>query len=247
MNKMLQGKNTVIFDLDGTIVDTNGMWAYIDCEIIRNLSSNVEELRSISRVMIDFFSVNNEGDFTRRYYDYLRERYSFYTNDVDEVLELKNRLLDIYCKKKIKLKDGVVDFILFLRDKGFKIGLATTSCSNTVNNYFSSELIIGELRQRNLSCDFRDLFDVILTSDDVLVTKPNPEVYLKAVSMLGVNSQNCLVFEDSMTGIKAAKGAGIEVCSVYDEWIDQGEIKDMVDYSINDYSDFKINKLIRRR
>lgn len=140
-----------------------------------------------------------------------------------------------------------VDFILFLRNKGFKIGLATTSCSNTVNNYFSSELIIGELRQRNLSCDFRDLFDVILTSDDVLVTKPNPEVYLKAVSMLGVNSQNCLVFEDSMTGIKAAKGAGIEVCSVYDEWIDQGEIKDMVDYSINDYSDFKINKLIRRR
>lgn len=108
MNKMFQGKNTVIFDLDGTIVDTNGMWAYIDCEIIRNLSSNVEELRSISRVMIDFFSVNNEGDFTRRYYDYLREKYNFYTNDVDEVLELKDKLLDIYCKKKIKLKDGVV-------------------------------------------------------------------------------------------------------------------------------------------
>ena len=85
-----------------------------------------------------------------------------------------------------------------------------------------------------------------MTSDDVKFNKPNPEIYLKVISLFGVRTQDCLVFEDSMIGVKAAKGALIDVCSVYDEWINQDEIKDIVDYSISSYFDFGVKKLIKR-
>ena len=85
-----------------------------------------------------------------------------------------------------------------------------------------------------------------MTSDDVKFNKPNPEIYLKVISLFGVRNQDCLVFEDSMIGVKAAKVALIDVCSVYDEWINQDEIKDIVDYSISSYFDFGVKKLIKR-
>ena len=85
-----------------------------------------------------------------------------------------------------------------------------------------------------------------MTSDDVKFNKPNPEIYLKVISLFGVRNQDCLVFEDSMIGVKAAKGALIDVCSVYDEWINQDEINDIVDYFISSYFYFGVKKLIKR-
>jgi HAD superfamily hydrolase (TIGR01509 family) len=59
--------------------------------------------------------------------------------------------------------------------------------------------------------EFRDLFDAILTSEDFERSKPDPDCYLKAAARLGVNADDCVVFEDSFNGLKSGRAAGMFV------------------------------------
>ena len=69
--------------------------------------------------------------------------------------------------------------------------------------------------------------------------KPNPEVYLKAMQTLQAKPQECIVFEDSLIGIEAAKAAGLAVVAVYDKYsaADMEKIKKSADFFINDYAE----------
>lgn len=91
---------------------------------------------------------------------------------------------------------GVVDYLKAAKASGLKIGLASSSTYEWVSSHL-----------KNL-CLF-DYFECIRTSDDVEEVKPNPSLYLKAASCLGVEPDECLVFEDSANGALAAKRAGM--------------------------------------
>ncbi len=95
-----------------------------------------------------------------------------------------------------KLPSGLLDLLKNIKEKGYKIGIATMN-----ERKYSLEIlhILG----------IEKYFDAIITFEDVKKIKPHPEAYLKAAGMLGVNPENCIVIEDSVYGIQSAKSAGM--------------------------------------
>ncbi len=95
-----------------------------------------------------------------------------------------------------KLPSGLLSLLKKLKEKGYKIGIATMN-----ERKYSLEIL------RLLGIDA--YFNAIITFEDVKKLKPHPEAYLKAAGMLGVNPENCIVIEDSVYGIQSAKAAGM--------------------------------------
>jgi len=82
----------------------------------------------------------------------------------------------------------------------------------------------------------RDCFDAVVTGEEVLVKKPDPEIFIIAARNLGVEAENCLVFEDSAAGVKAAKEAGMRVVGIGEEG--RSETLAKADKVVADYTDF---------
>lgn len=96
------------------------------------------------------------------------------------------------------LNPGVREVLIFLSQKGLKIGLASASDKN-------------EIKEMLLETDLTDYFDIVLSGEQFEESKPNPEIYCIAARLLGTTPQNCIVIEDSDYGIQAGKSAGAYV------------------------------------
>lgn len=92
------------------------------------------------------------------------------------------------------------------------------------------------LKQMNIE----KTFDLILKIDDVENKKPHPEIFNKIVQHYNAKSDECLIFEDSYTGVLAGNNAGIEVVNIYDKYadVDRDKINEITDYSIIKYKEF---------
>jgi HAD superfamily hydrolase (TIGR01509 family) len=101
----------------------------------------------------------------------------------------------------LDVMEGVRDYIADARLLGFKLGIATSS---------SRRWVIGHLERLRI----RAFWDAVLTRDDVVRTKPAPDIYLAAVKALGVPASRALALEDSPNGIAAAKDAGLRCVAV---------------------------------
>ena len=92
------------------------------------------------------------------------------------------------------------------------------------------------LEQMNIA----EVFDLITRKEDVKNKKPNPEIYNKIMQYYDASPSECLIFEDSYTGVLASKNAGIEVVNIYDKYadLDRDKINAITDYSIVNYRQF---------
>ena len=207
----------VIFDMDGTIVDS---------------------LPFHHKAWRIFFQENKVEDFSKklkRYkgggtLDLMRAVYG----DIYSIAELKKMSDDkeiifrkIY-KGNIKPIDGFLEFILYLKSKKIQLGLASNAIKKNVT------LTLNEL-------GIHDLFDSIICGDEVNFGKPNPEMFDKTINRFNIKKDNCIIFEDSIEGINAAINAGINVIGVTsssssDILNNAGCIK-----SINDYEKFDLS------
>jgi beta-phosphoglucomutase-like phosphatase (HAD superfamily) len=87
-------------------------------------------------------------------------------------------------------------------------------------------------------CNLEEAFkDKVLTKEDVVNAKPDPEIYLKAIQMLELKPEDCIVIEDSLNGIQSAVNAGLEVISIYDRYSEacMDEIIKLSNYHVNNY------------
>jgi len=92
---------------------------------------------------------------------------------------------------------GLVEFLQQARAAGMRLGVATAA------NWENVEFVLRGI-------GLRDAFDTIVTADDITRGKPDPEIFLIAAQRLGVSPARCLVFEDSLMGIEAARRAGMD-------------------------------------
>ncbi len=213
MNSMLEGLKAVIFDLDGSLVDSMWMWRDIDIaylgrfgiDLPNDLQSQIEGM-SFSETAV-----------------YFKEKFAI-PDSLEQIKADWNRMAWDKYLNEVPLKKGVYEFLKGCKKRGILLGIATSNSRQLVEN-------IAEVHH------LHHYFDCIMTGCDVERGKPWPDIYLAVARQLSVDPARCLVFEDIIPGILAGKRAGMRVCAVDDAYsIAQREEKaSLADYYIDDF------------
>lgn len=194
---MFKDIEAVIFDLDGTLVDSMWIWMDIDIEYLKR--------KGIDTSTVDLMELQKdiEGMSYTEVALYFKESFNL-EDSVDEIKIAWLEMTREFYASKILLKNGVKKLLDNIKDRKLKLGIAT---SNT------RELVDVVLKNNQVS----EYFHTIRTSCEVQKGKPHPDVYLKAAEDLGVDPTKCLAFEDTHAGVLAAKAAGMKVFAIADE------------------------------
>jgi 16S rRNA pseudouridine516 synthase len=194
VHPLLKGKKAVLFDLDGTLVDSMSVWSDIDITFLGERGYQVpEKLQS-----------EIEGMSFTETAVYFKERFQL-KESVDTIKEIWQEMaMEAYCSQ-VPLKPGAAQFLAYLKEKNILMAVASS------NAY---DLIDAALKGNGV----RDYFPVVVISCEVERGKPSPDVYLEAARRLGVEPGACLVFEDIVPGILAGKSAGMTTCAVWDSY-----------------------------
>jgi len=212
-HEMLRDIDAVLFDLDGSLVDSMWVWKAIDVEYLGRFGIPLPEgLQSKIQGM----------SFTETAM-YFKEHFPI-PDSLEQIKEDWNRMAWDKYMYEVPLKSGIPEFLNACRDNGIRLGIATSNSRQLVEN------IAGVHK-------LRDYFTCIITGSDVLRGKPSPDIYLAVAEQLGVSPERCLVFEDVVQGIQAGKNAGMRVCAVEDAYSAQEREakRALADYYIEDY------------
>lgn len=212
-NKMLEQIDAVIFDLDGSLVDSMWMWKQIDIEYLARFQIPLPE---------DLQSAIQGMSFSETAV-YFKERFQI-PDSLEQMKEDWNQMAWDKYTYEVPLKPGIAEFLQGCKKHHIKLGIATSN---------SRELVDNIARVHHLE----DYFECIMTACEVSKGKPAPDIYLAVAKQLEVEPKRCLVFEDIIPGILAGKNAGMKVCAVEDEY-STGDKKtkcEMADYYIEDF------------
>lgn len=216
MNKdMLKGIEAVIFDLDGSLVDSMWIWKDIDIEYLAKYGIALpEDLQS----QIEGMSFSETAV-------YFKERFQI-PDTLEQMKQDWNQMAWDKYANEVPLKKGVPTFLEKCKSRGIQFGIATSN---------SRELVDNITKVHHLD----DYFSCIMTSCEVEKGKPAPDIYLAVAKKLNVAPERCLVFEDIIPGIMAGKNAGMKVCAVEDEYSisDTKAKKELADYYIVDFAE----------
>lgn len=232
-NKMLENKKVIIFDLDGTLIDSVGIWNAIDEELIKQTGTIPLGNENIAKQRDDALKrFQNEPDSYLAYFDFLREKYQSHLTK-EEMKTLRYQIADDYLKNKIDYKPNAEKVLKYLKQSGYTLAIASTTARHCIEIYQTQNKNI--INKANLN----DMFSLILTKDDVTAKKPSPEVHEKIMEVLNVTKEQCLIVEDALIGVEAAKNAGIEVVAMYDQYAngDREQINTLADYSFQNFNE----------
>lgn len=208
-----------IFDMDGVIAHTNPYHAkafevFLDQRQIAHSEAEFEQ---------HMYGKHNSHIFS---YFFKRPIHG------DELLEFENEkeglFREIYADEA-KPIPFLPEFLADLKDNHIKLAVATSAPRANM------DLILNKL-------EIIDFFSSTLSSENVDLHKPHPEVYLKSAQNLEIDPVNCFVFEDSFSGVTAGLNAGMNVIGVLSTHKKQ-ELPTCIHY-INDYKDMNSKKLL---
>ena len=186
-------RKTIVFDMDGVLLDTEqlvlNIWLFL---------GEKYHFDGIGDVMKECLGTNREetGRIVERAYgpDFPYE---------DFRKESKEIFLERTKKDGVPVKPGARELLQFLKINGWDIGLASSTSGDVVRDEMQG---VGLL----------DFFQAVVTGDMVKESKPHPEIYFKACEMLNVNPKEAIAVEDSKNGVRSAAMAGMKVILVPD-------------------------------
>ena len=184
----------VLFDLDGTLVDSMSMWKEIDVDYLKRFNISVPPT----------LQQDIEGLTMEQTAHYFKKTFGI-SDSIEEIMATWNHMAYDKYTREVKMKPFAREILFKLKDQQIPCAIATS------NSRVLTEAILK-------SHQIRECFQTLVTGDDVVHGKPAPDVYLKAAELLNADPKDCLVFEDIPVGILAGKNAGMTVYAVEDNY-----------------------------
>lgn len=177
----------VIFDMDGVLVDSEGFWAEAEREVFSSYGVQVtDDLASQTKYMT-----------TKEVTEFWYSKFPWENLDIPSVeQEVVSKVIELIQTENCTMS-GIEEFIKALKSKEYKIGLATNAPLRV------ADAVLEKLQVRHF-------FDVVHSSELEEQGKPHPAVYLSSAQKLGISPEHCIAIEDSHSGLKAAKAAGMK-------------------------------------
>jgi beta-phosphoglucomutase len=190
---------TVIFDMDGVIVDTEPVHHHAYIRHFEELNIEVDDKMYNSFI----------GSSTKNIYKYIKEYFQL-PHPTEELIGRKRELFNVAFEEAthLKLIDGVLDLIRDLHKNQIQLIVASSSAHVTINAIF---------KRFNLD----QYFSYKVSGEDFPQSKPNPAIFNKAVELSGHQKNECIIIEDSANGIKAANAADVFVIGYKGESLNQ--------------------------
>lgn len=172
--------------MDGVLVDSEGFWAKAEMDVFSSYGVQItDELASQTKYMT-----------TQEVTEFWYEKFPWENLDVPSVeQEVVSKVIELIHSEDCAMY-GIQEFIKTIKDKEYKIGLATNAPLRV------ADAVLEKLQ-------IREYFDTVHSSEFEIQGKPHPAVYLTSAKKLGVKPEDCIAIEDSYSGLKAAKAAGM--------------------------------------
>lgn len=181
----------IIFDFNGTVISDEEVYSWAFKKILKDLGAG----KVADEVYIGGIGIKENWPI-------LIEKYSLKTSKSAEELAALTHEQYLQHVADVEIKSGFVSLAEEARSKSLLIGLATSNIWNVVDEVF-----------KNLGLS--KYFDCITTGEEVIHKKPAPDIFLVTAEKMIVEPENCVVFEDSKSGIEAARSAGMRSVGLY--------------------------------
>lgn len=212
-----------IFDLNGTLIDDmkfhTDAWYEV---LVKELGADL----SYEKVKAEMFGKNEE--VLHRIFG----EGHFEEKDIEKHSKAKEEKYQAMYKPNLKLIPGLEAFLAKAEDNNIMMAIGSAAIM------FNIDFIID-------NADIRKFFKVLISADEVTLSKPDPETFLKAAEALGVAPEDCLVFEDAPKGVEAADNAGMDalVITTLHGKEEFSHYNNIIGY-ISDYNDAFLDKLV---
>lgn len=204
----------VIFDLDGVLADSEPWWNQIDAKLLAE------------------HGVNYRGEYHQNVLGVsYRVAVEFYKNafnlsaSVEELMRRRGEIATDFFAKRVGLFPSAKTTLQQLSDMKLQLAVATSSVSASARPFIERTGI-------------RNFFRVIVTGDEVQRGKPDPDIYLRTAKRLAISPEACLVIEDALAGVAAAKAANMRVAAIPDaRFVGRGEYEKGANYILENLSE----------
>ena len=218
---MSQSFRAVIFDLDGVLADSEPWWNEIDAKLLAQ------------------YGVRYRGEYHRNVLgvsyrlavEFFKKAFGLSVS-TDELIQRRGEIATEFFANRVGLFPSAKEVLQELRRMNLRLAVATSSISASARPFLDRHQLTA-------------FFDVIVTGDEIEHGKPHPDIYLRAAAKLNVAADACLVIEDALAGIAAAKAAKMCVAAIPDRrFVDPHEYEKEADYLLGSLSE--IPSFIRR-
>ena len=209
----------IIFDLDGVIVESEK--AHIEAEQQAFLEHGVQ----ISAEGLHKYT----GTTAKMMFTELIKKHKLNTT-FEEIFSQKEEILFKLLEQEAEPTRGVIELLEKLKKRNVKLAIGSSS---------NKKLIEYVLRKLSIT----HLFDCVVSAENIVHSKPNPEIFLKAAAELGVSPVECAVIEDAKLGVEAAKRAGIKCVGYRNPNSGQQDLS-KADMIIDDFTKVDVDKLL---
>lgn len=205
LKNMLENKKLFIFDMDGTLIESLGVWNEADKIFLKNVTGVLIGASIIGDERDNFLSTCKEDNPYIGWVNYIKTKYNI-DEPLEDLVEYRQKICFDLIGLKLELKPYAKEVLTLLKENGYKLCLASSGAPTSIKRIFT------EIDRTSFLGN--GIFDLVLDSSSVKNLKPSPEIHERAISYFNIPKYEAVIIEDSKVGFDAANLSGIDAIIV---------------------------------